>query len=201
MIDRAVKQCLGQMTKGVQVVAARHEGVTRAYTSHWVSQISFEEPVVLASVSPKHDTHPLIEASGWFSVSVLAGDQVEEGQYFSYPGRRFHRLFDEYLTETEVPGLGPVPHVVGCLAWMRCVVRTKLDLGLDHDVYVADVAEVGPGRLKADPLVYSSRHGWRVASEKARAQGESVRDRLLERLEAAGLAPGDDEADDPDDEP
>ena len=77
MIDRAVKKCLGQMAKGVQVVAARHDGVTRAYTSHWVGQISFDEPVLLASVSPKHDTHPLIEAAGWFSVSVLAGDQVE----------------------------------------------------------------------------------------------------------------------------
>ena len=80
MIDRDVKKCLGQMAKGVQVVAARHDGVTRAYTSHWISQISFEEPVLLASVSPKHDTHPLIEASGWFTVSILGGDQVEEGQ-------------------------------------------------------------------------------------------------------------------------
>ena len=51
------------MTKGVQVVAARHDGVTRAYTSHWISQISFEEPVLLASVSRKHDTHALIEAA------------------------------------------------------------------------------------------------------------------------------------------
>ena len=187
MIDRDVKQCLGQMTKGVQVVAARHDGVTRAYTSHWISQISFEEPVLLASVSPKHDTHPLIEAAGWFSVSILAGDQVEEGQYFSYPGRKFHRLFDEYLTETEVEGFGAVPHVVDCLAWLRCEVREKLDLGLDHDCYVVDVRDVGPGRLKADPLVYSSRHGWRVASEKARTPGESVRDRLLDRLQEAGL--------------
>lgn len=187
MIDRDVKKCLGQMTKGVQVVAARHDGVTRAYTSHWISQISFEEPVLLASISPKHDTHPLIEAAGWFSVSILAGDQVEEGQYFSYPGRKFHHLFTEYLTEAEVEGVGPVPHVVGCLAWLRCVIREKLDLGLDHDCYVVDVADVGEGRLKADPLVYSSRHGWRVAGEKARAKGDSVRDRLLERLEAAGL--------------
>ena len=79
-----------------------------------------------------------------------------------------------------------MPHVVGCLAWLRCVVRQKLDLGRDHDCYVVDVADVGEGRLKEDPLVYSSRHGWRVAGESARAKGESVRDRLLERLEAAG---------------
>ncbi|MDH4148829.1 MAG: hypothetical protein OEY23_27050, partial [Acidimicrobiia bacterium] len=60
MIDRELKRSLGQMMKGVQVVGASHEGVQRAYTSHWVCQVSFEEPILMASVSPKHDTHPLI---------------------------------------------------------------------------------------------------------------------------------------------
>ncbi len=97
VIDRDVKQCLGQMMKGVEVVGAQHNGVSRAYTSHWVTQVSFEEPVVMASVSPRHDTHPLMLASGEFSVSVLAGDQVAEGQYFSYPGRRFRHIATEYI--------------------------------------------------------------------------------------------------------
>lgn len=60
------------MMKGVEVVGARHGGETCAYTSHWVTQVSFEEPIVMASVSPKHDTYPLIVASGEFSVSMLA---------------------------------------------------------------------------------------------------------------------------------
>ena len=89
MIDRDVKRSLGQMIKGVQVVGAVHDGVERAYTSHWVSQISFEEPIVMASVSPKHDTYPLMVASGRFSVSILAADQIMAGQYFSYPAHKF----------------------------------------------------------------------------------------------------------------
>ena len=83
MIDPTIKRSLGQMMKGVQVVGAHHEGVTRAYCSHWVCQVSFEEPIIMASVSPKHDTHPLIASSGEFAVSILAGDQVDVGQYFS----------------------------------------------------------------------------------------------------------------------
>ena len=47
----ATKRSLGQMIKGVQVVAATHEGTTRAYTSHWVTQVAFEEPIVMASVN------------------------------------------------------------------------------------------------------------------------------------------------------
>ena len=63
MIDREIKQCLGQMIKGVEVVGAAHGGVQRLYTSHWVTQVSFEEPIVMASVSPKHDTHALMLAA------------------------------------------------------------------------------------------------------------------------------------------
>jgi hypothetical protein len=39
--------------------------------------------------------HPLIAASGVFSVSILAADQIDAGQYFSYPGRRFRHIADD----------------------------------------------------------------------------------------------------------
>jgi flavin reductase (DIM6/NTAB) family NADH-FMN oxidoreductase RutF len=201
MIDAALKRSLGQMIKGVQVVGAHHDGVTRAYCSHWVTQVSFEEPVVMASVSPKHDTYPLLVGAGQFSVSVLAADQVDVGQYFSYPGRRFRHLADEYL-EARPDGL---PIVRDAIAWLRCetferigaAVATPGALGhLDHELFFARVTEFGTGRLKEPPLLYSSRHGWRATGDKAREPGLSVRDRLLERLAAAGFAAapgGDDE--------
>ena len=77
VIDRDIKRCLGQMIKGIEVVGAAHGGISRAYTSHWVSQVSFEEPIVMASASPKHDTHALMAAAGEWSVSILAGDQID----------------------------------------------------------------------------------------------------------------------------
>jgi len=197
VIDKDTKRCLGQMMKGVQVVGATHEGVSRAYCSHWVCQISFEEPILLASVSPKHDTHPLIAGSGRFSVSILAGDQVEVGQYFSYPGRKFQHLAPELLEEAE--GL---PVVRDAIAWLVCeVIEQRGEVGghqLDHDLFVGRVAAVGEGRLGEPPLLYSSRLGWRVTGGKAREPGDSVRDRLLERLaehEGAGESGAEPEAD------
>jgi len=177
MIDRDLKRCLGQMMKGVQVVASRHDDLTRAYCSHWVSQVSFEEPIMLASVSPKHDTHALIEASGWFTVSNLAGDQVDIGQYFSYPGRKFKYIAPEYLTEVDGN-----PVVVDCISWLRCEVISALPAEIDHTLFLARVTASGEGRLGEDPLLYSSRHGWRVSGRKAREPGDSVRDRLVARL-------------------
>lgn len=176
MIDRDLKRCIGQMAKGVQLVGAAHNGVVRAYCSHWVTQVSFEEPIVLCSVSPKHDTFALMESSGRFSVSILAGDQVEVGQYFSYPGRRFKHMAPEYLEI--VDGL---PVAVDCISWLHCEIFDRYDR-FDHVLFFARVTAWGEGRLGEPPLVYSARHGWRVADRPAREPGVSVRDQLLARL-------------------
>ncbi len=178
MIDRDLKRCLGQMMKGVQVVGASHDGLVRAYTSHWVCQIAFEEPIVMASVSPKHDTHPLILGSGRFAVSILAGDQIVEGQYFSYPGRKFNHVAREYLTLDD-----GWPVVPGCIAWFGCAVEDRL-VRYDHDLFFARIVAAKPGRLDESPLLYSSREGWRLTGGPARDKGESVRDQLLARVDA-----------------
>jgi flavin reductase (DIM6/NTAB) family NADH-FMN oxidoreductase RutF len=185
MIDPTIKRSLGQMMKGVQVVGAAHEGVVRAYCSHWVCQVSFEEPIVMASVSPKHDTYPLLEKAGVFTVSILAGDQIDVGQYFSYPGRKFRYIAAEYL---EFPDAARgLPVVRNCIAWLLCETFERKPMA-DHELFFARVTAVGPGRLKEPPLLYSSRLGWRITGDKAREPGSSVRDRLLERLAAAGYS-------------
>ncbi len=189
MIDRTLKRSLGQMMKGVQVVGASHEGVECLYCSHWVCQVSFDEPILLASISPKHDTHPLVAASGRFSVSILAGDQVAAGQYFSYPGRKFRHLATELVEDWE--GLPVVPNSI---AYLRCEVFDRRPLP-DHELFFATVTATREGRLREPPLLYSSRLGWRVTGDKAREPGRSIRDELLERLAAAGF----DASDEPDD--
>lgn len=186
MIDRHIKQGLGQMMHGVQVVgcvdASSSSPIQRAYTSHWVSQVSFEQPVVMASISPKHDSFEIIERTGRFSVSILAGDQISEGQYFSYPGRKFRHIVPEYL-ETWVDGL---PVVSNCIAALACSVEGEMQMH-DHRLFFARVTDVKPMRLREAPLMYSSRLGWRIGSEKAREPGRSIRDELLERLSLSGL--------------
>ncbi len=193
MIDAKLKRALGQMVKGVQVVAATHDGVARAYTSHWVSQVAFGEPVVMASVSPKHDTYPLIVASGAFTVSILAADQVDVGQYFSYPGRRFRYIATEYLETPD--GLDGLPIVRDSVAWLRCQVFQQTTMR-DHELFFAEVTDWGYGRLKEPTLLYSSRHGWRKLGDRAREPGDSIRDRLLARLADAGVEVDPNESDD-----
>ncbi|GIU90210.1 MAG: hypothetical protein KatS3mg010_1309 [Acidimicrobiia bacterium] len=119
----------------------------------------------MASVSPRHDTHPLVAAAGWFSVSILAGDQVEQGQYFSYPGRRFRHIASEYLTEVD-----GVPVVDGCIAWLRCETFERKRM-LDHELFFARVTHWGYGRLHGRParLLGPARMADRRASAHASA--------------------------------
>ena len=93
-----------------------------------------------------------------------------------------------------------------CVAWLRCEVIERIGsavgtpgpLGeLDHELFFARVTAFGTGRLKEPPLLYSSRHGWRITGDKAREPGTSIRDALLARLAAAGFDAGG--ADDPED--
>lgn len=185
MIDPDLKRAIGRLTYGASIIACTSGGTTRGYTSTWVTQVSFAEPLVMISVSPKHDTYDLIRNEGWFTVSILAGDQIEEGQYFSYPGRRFKHLGDYF---DDVDGS---PVIRGCIAWLRCEIEQEIEMP-DHRLLFARVTRVGEGRLTEPALTYSSRAGWRIADTPARTPGESVRTTLLERLaehEADGGGP------------
>jgi flavin reductase (DIM6/NTAB) family NADH-FMN oxidoreductase RutF len=191
MIDMKLKRTLGQMMHAVQVVGATStSGLERnLYCSHWVMQVSFEEPIVMASVSPKHDTYAHIASTGLFSVSILAGDQIAEGQYFSYPGRKFRNLATEFVEDYD--GLPVVPNAIG---YLRCEVEDRKQM-VDHELFFARVVGTREGRLKEPPLLYSSRMGWRISGDKARDPGVSIRDQLLERLAAAGFDAADDSSD------
>ena len=68
----------------------------------------------------------------------------------------------------------------------------KLDLG-DSALVFGRIDAHGEGRLKEPPLLYSSRHGWRITGDKAREPGVSIRDQLLARL--GDEAGGDDDGD------
>ena len=177
MIDRETKRVLGQFTDGVTVIAAQVGDTVRAYTSHWNQQVSFTDPILALSVSPKHDTHPLMVEAGEVTISILAGDQLDAGQYFSYPGRRFKHVGD-FIVDTPVG-----PGVRDAIGWVRCEIIDTYDGLPDHDLFFARVVEVAEGRLDQPALTYSSRKGWRIADTPAREPGESVRDRLLAMLD------------------
>jgi flavin reductase (DIM6/NTAB) family NADH-FMN oxidoreductase RutF len=80
-------------------------------------------------------------------VSVLAGDQIAEGQYFSYPGHKFKYALTEFVEVRE-----DLPYVPNSIAWLTCEVFKQTSMR-DHELFFAEVTDVREGRLKEDPLV------------------------------------------------
>ena len=139
----------------------------------------------MASVSPKHDTHPLIVAAGEFSVSILAGDQIVEGQYFSYPGHKLRRVADR-VPRPAGPATRPARRSCRTPS-PGCAARRSSGCRWPTTSCSSPASSTScPGRLREPPLLYSSRLGWRVTGDRAREPGVSVRDQLLARAGVDG---------------
>src|ERR687894_2548653 len=71
----AKKKVLRDFTYGLYAVTAAYEGERGVFTANWLSQASFEPPLVMLSVENDSSTLPLIRASGRFAISPLDEDQ------------------------------------------------------------------------------------------------------------------------------
>ena len=164
----------------------------RGYCSHWVCQISFDEPIVLASCSPKHDTHPLIVAD-----APIRGvdSRCRSGRHRSVllvPGPQVS------LHGARVPRHGRwVAGRARChrLARMRGV-RSDARHVRSRSVFRRVSSPWAKGGSKRRRCCTRRASGWRAAGDAARQPGDSVRDRLLARLAELGVDAGDEDDDD-----
>ncbi len=140
-MDAALKkQALRLFTYGLYVATAgRGEEVT-AGTINWVSQASFQPPLVMAAIKSDSHLHAVIEAAGTFALNVLGADQKPIASDFFRPSQREGSTINGHAFET-----GPVtgsPLLTELPAWVECRVVGSVKQG-DHSVYVAEVVEAG----------------------------------------------------------
>jgi flavin reductase (DIM6/NTAB) family NADH-FMN oxidoreductase RutF len=156
MDPKVKKQTLRLLTYGLYVATAADGKDVAAGSITWLSQASFEPPLVMAAIKKDSGLHALIERSGAFAVNVLAAGQkdaasaffrstqVEDGRINGYafePGR-----------ETGAPLLMDLP------AWFEARVTDAVKKG-DHTVYVAEVVNAGLSDPEAEPMVLQDT-GW-----------------------------------------
>lgn len=134
------KIALRALTYGLHVVTG-HSGDNYAGAGiNWITQASFEPPLVAVGVKVDSGLHAIVAETGLFAVNVLADDQldvakaffrsveVEDGKIGGYgfvPGEA-----------TDAPILDEVPY------WFECRVTDTVARG-DHTVLVAEVIGAG----------------------------------------------------------
>jgi flavin reductase (DIM6/NTAB) family NADH-FMN oxidoreductase RutF len=135
----AKKTVLRSFTYGLYAVLAEHEGERGVFTANWLSQVSFEPPLVALSVELESSTLPLIRASGRFVVCPFAEDQRELAGALGKPKRRAGDKFAALDLETLTTASGP-PALAVALGYLVCRVIAETPAG-DSVLLLGEVVE------------------------------------------------------------
>lgn len=135
----ARKTLLRTFTYGLFWVSAEHGGDRGIFTANWVSQASFEPPLVMLSVERESSTLPLIQASGRFVLGPFRSDQRELAGSLGRPKARAGDKIAAWQLETVQMDAGgfALKDSLGALA---CEARSESPAG-DSVVFIAEVIE------------------------------------------------------------
>ena len=143
-MDTALKKTVLRLfTYGLYTVTARHGDEVSAMTANWLTQSSFDPPMIALAVESDSHTRQVIEASGAFAVNVYETGQRELAGQLGKTWAKHPEKFDSLPTRP-----GPVtgsPLLDTALGWVECKVVGSTPSG-DHILFVAEVVEVGLSR-------------------------------------------------------
>lgn len=139
-LDQAAKKkVLRDFTYGLFAITASHQNERGVFTANWLSQASFDPPLVMLSVELDSSTLPLIRASGRFVICPL-----EEGQknLAAALGKPKARAGDKFTTLelVVVETAAGVPALAKSLGSLVCNVQSESPAG-DSVVFIAEVVE------------------------------------------------------------
>jgi flavin reductase (DIM6/NTAB) family NADH-FMN oxidoreductase RutF len=139
--EQAKKTVLRQFTYGLYAVLAEHAGERGVFTANWLSQVSFEPPLVALSVELESSTLALIRGSGRFVICPLAEGQRELAGALGKPKRRAGDKFAALGLETVATASGP-PALAVALGYVVCRVISETAAG-DSTLLLGEVIEAG----------------------------------------------------------
>lgn len=144
----ARKAVLRQLTYGLYAVSVAAEGQVNAFTANWLTQVSFDPPLVAVSVENASRSIGLIRQSAVFAVNVFAEGQRDLAGAL---GKSLARAPDKLAGLRYRPGVTGCPILLDALGVVECRVVGSLPAG-DSTLFVGEVisAEVlreGPAPL------------------------------------------------------
>lgn len=140
------KQVLRTFTYGLYAVSCAYEGEVNAFTANWLSQVSFEPPLVAVSIENQTKSLPMIRGSRNFIINVLHSDEQNAERpnrgLAGQLGKSALKVPEKLTGIAYTLGPGGVPILRDALAWVACEVKQMTEAG-DSTLVVAEVVEVG----------------------------------------------------------
>lgn len=126
---------MGHLVHGIYVLTAAYEDKINGMIASWVSQVSYEPPLIMAAVHPNRYSHSLIEKGNAFALHILSQDQKDFLKRFKSPDplSKFSAL-EWTRAKTGCPILKD------CLGYLDCRVKTSLKPG-NHTLFFGEVLE------------------------------------------------------------
>lgn len=121
------------LTYGIYVLTTRFEAVMNGMIASWVSQVSFDPPLLLAAVHPNRYSHHLLEKSGYFALHIIARDQ--QALLSRFKGADSKAKFASIAWSEGVTGC---PILRDCIGSLECRVVQHLAPG-NHTLFIGEV--------------------------------------------------------------
>jgi flavin reductase (DIM6/NTAB) family NADH-FMN oxidoreductase RutF len=133
------KQVLRTFTYGLYAVSCADEGDVNIFTANWLTQVSFDPPLLAVSIENASKSLPMILRSRIFTINVLrTGARELAGKL----GKSAIQHPDKLTGIDFELGANGCPILRDALAWVACKVRHTIEAG-DSTLIVAEVVDVG----------------------------------------------------------
>lgn len=126
MDEAAKKEALRLFTYGLYAITTGSEQHWNAFTANWLSQVSFDPPLVALSVENTSTSLPIIRQSGRFAVNVLTAEQRELAGRLGKPYARSPQKLEGLQVGKGESGC---PVLLEAAAWVECAVEGELPAG------------------------------------------------------------------------
>ncbi|MAE93528.1 MAG: flavin reductase [Deltaproteobacteria bacterium] len=134
------KQALRMIPYGLYVLTAESgDGQVAASTVNWVTQASFEPPLVAVGVKADSGAHSIIKESKVFALNVLGKGQDSMAFSFFKP---VEREGNSIAGEAFSSGSSGAPVLANALASLECRLVETVEIG-DHSLFVGEVVDAG----------------------------------------------------------
>jgi len=158
MDQEAKSTSLNQISYGLYIIGSKSGDDLNGMTANWVSQISFDPPLVAISVENDSHTRKLIDEGKVFSVNIIEDNEQGRAiiEHYVKPQKPYRdKLGDEQFTTAETG----TPLLAAAISWFECQLEQTIEAG-DHQLYIGRVVGAGVQKPKeATPLTLTAL-GW-----------------------------------------
>jgi flavin reductase (DIM6/NTAB) family NADH-FMN oxidoreductase RutF len=151
--ENAVKNVLRQFPYGLYAITIAHNGEEHAMTANWVTQASFDPPMVVIAVENTSRTITLIRDARRFGVNLFHEAQRDLAAKLARSSETGMQKLKGVKTRPG-PAAG-VPILADALGWLECRLIATLPAG-DHTLVLGQVIEAGVEHGESRPLTLAA---------------------------------------------